>query len=94
MDENGFEIGMGSHEGLQGGEQEDPALRDERKLEARERPGMSWEKEVDRRLRHDRTIVTTTKETAVFNCGHMVIDSTPVEEQHYVQVTTQPRPQV
>ena len=39
MDEDDFEIDTGSRSGLQGVEQEDPALRDERKMKAQEGPG-------------------------------------------------------
>ena len=41
MDEDVFEIDLGSRDGLQGVEQEDPALRDKGKLEAQEGPGTS-----------------------------------------------------
>ena len=48
MDEDNFEIDMGSRDRLQGVlQQEDPALRNERKLEAWERPGTSGKEQVD-----------------------------------------------
>ena len=87
MDKDDFEIDMGSCDGLQGIEQEDPTLRNERKLEAWERPETSGKEQVDRHSCHERTVVTTTKEAVVFDCGHMVIDSTPVSERDYVPVT-------
>ena len=77
-DENNFKIDMESRDGLQDVEQEDPVLKDKRKLEARERPGTSGEEQVDGCSCHKRTIVTTTKEAAIFDRGHVVIDSTPV----------------
>ena len=41
MDEDDFEIDTWSRDGLRDVEQDDPALRDKEKLEARERPGTS-----------------------------------------------------
>ena len=87
MDEDDFEIDMGSQDGLQGVKQEDPALRDERKLEAQERPRILGEEQVDGCSHYKQAVVTTTKEAAIFDRGHMVIDSTPVREQDYVHVS-------
>ena len=76
MNEGDFEIDTGSREVLQGVKQEDPVQKDERKLAVRERPGTSEEEEVDGRSRHKQTVVySTTKEAAIFDCGHVVIDS-------------------
>ena len=87
-DENHFEIDTGSCDWLQGIDQEDPVLKDERKLEAREGPGTLGEKQVDGCSCHKQTIVTTTKEAAIFYLGHVVIDFTPVGERDYVLVIT------
>ena len=87
MDEDDFEIDTGSCDGLQSVEQEDPPLRNERKLEAWERPRTSGEKQVDGRLLHEWTVVMATKEAALFDHGHVGIDSTPVEKLDYVPVT-------
>ena len=53
MDEDDFEIDMESRDLIQGVEQEDPALRDKRKLEAQERPGSSGEEQVDGHLHQE-----------------------------------------
>ena len=37
-------------------------------------PGISGEEQVDGRSRHERTVVATMKEAAIFDCGHVVID--------------------
>ena len=66
---------MGSHDDLQGVKQEDAVLKDEEKLVAQERPGTSGEEQVDGCSRHKQTVVTITKEAAILDCGHMVIDS-------------------
>ena len=77
MNEADFQIYTGSWDGLQGVKQEDFILKDEGKLAAREKPGTSGEEQqVDGSSRHKRTVVTTTKEATIFECGHMVIDST------------------
>ena len=47
MDKGDFEIDAGSQDGLQGIEQEDPALRNKWKLVALERAGTSGEEQVD-----------------------------------------------
>ena len=60
---------------LQGVKQEDPDLKDEEKLAAQERPGTSWEEQVDERSRNKQTVITTTKEAAILDSGHVVIDS-------------------
>ena len=70
-----FEIDTGSHDKLQGIKQEDPVRKNEGKLAAQERPGTSGEEQVDGRSPHKQTVVTTTKEAAIFDCGHVVIDS-------------------
>ena len=49
MNEDNFEIDIGSRDGLQGVKQEDSILKDKGKLAAQERPGTSGEEEVDRR---------------------------------------------
>ena len=61
INEDNFEVDTGSRDRLQGVKQEDPVLKDKRKLAAQEKPGTSGEEQVDGRSRH---------------CGHMVIDST------------------
>ena len=78
MNEDNFEIDTGSCNRLQGLKQEDLTLKDGRNLEAWERPGTSGEEQVDERSRHERAIVRTTKEATVFDCNHVVIDSTSV----------------
>ena len=75
MDRDDFKTIMGSRDGLQGVEREDPALRNERKLKPQDESRFSGEAQVDGRSRHERTVVTTTKETAVFDCGHVVFHS-------------------
>ena len=87
-DEDDFEIDTGWCDKLQGVEQEDPILRNKRKLEARERPGTSREEQVDECSCHRLTIVMTTKEATIFDHVHVVIDSTPVEERDYVLIIT------
>ena len=76
MNEDDFEIDTGSRDGLQGLKQEDPILKDEGKL----RPGKNLgpqEEQVDGRSCIKQAIVyTTTKEAAIFDCGHVVNDST------------------
>ena len=59
---------------LQGVKQEDPILKKEGKLAAQERPGTSGEEQVDGGLRHERSVVVTTKEAAIFDYGHVEID--------------------
>ena len=87
MDDN-FETNTKSCDWLQGLEQEDPTLRDERKLEAQERPGTSEEEQEDGHLCHKRFIITITIESSVFDRSHLVIDSVPVEEREYAPVNT------
>ena len=53
MYEDDFEVETGSREGLRGVEQEEPALRDEGRLAARESLGISGEERVDRRPLHE-----------------------------------------
>ena len=55
--------------------QEDPVLKDEGKLASQERLGTSGEEQVDERSHHKQTVVTTMKEAAILDCGHVVIDS-------------------
>ena len=57
MNEDDFEIDTGSQDGLQGVKQEDPVLKDEGMVEARERPGTSGEEQVDIRSCDERTVV-------------------------------------
>ena len=52
MEEDDLEIETGSRDELQGMQQEHPALRDQGKLAARERPGVSGEAQVDGHSRH------------------------------------------
>ena len=73
LNEDDFEIDMGSWDRLQDIKQ-DPVLKDEEKLAARERPWTSGKEQVDGRLHHERTVLTTTKEAANFDYGHVVID--------------------
>ena len=73
MAEDGLEIDTGSPDRLQGVEQEDFALRDQRKLEAWDRAGTSGKGQVDRRSRHKQANVAAPKEAAVFNRGHVVM---------------------
>ena len=73
--EDDFEIDTGLRDGMEGVKQEDPVQKDEGKLAARERPGTLGEKQVDGCFCHERTVVATTKEATIFNCGHVVIDS-------------------
>ena len=44
-------------------------------MAAQERPGTSEEEGVDGRSRYEQTVVTTTKEAALPDCGHVVTDS-------------------
>ena len=66
---------MGSRDELQGVKQVDLVLKNEGKFAAQEQPGISGEEQVDRRSLHKQTIVTTTKEAAILDCGHVVIYS-------------------
>ena len=61
---------------LQGVKQEDPVLKDEGKLATQERLGTSGEEQVDGHSHHKQTIVMTSKEAAILDCDHVVIDST------------------
>ena len=70
MKEDDFEIDAGSRDRLQGILEKDPVLKEEVKLAARERPGTSETEQVDGRSRHERPVVTTMKEAAIFNSGH------------------------
>ena len=88
MDEDYFEIDTGSHDGLQGIKQEDPAQETKGSWKPWKRSGTSGREQVDRCLHHERTIVTTTKEAAVFDDGHVAIDSALVRERDYVPVAT------
>ena len=71
INEDDFEIDMGSRDGLHG-VKEDPVLKGEEKLASRERPWTSGKDHVDRHLRHEQTVVTTKKEAANFDYGHVV----------------------
>ena len=73
--EDDFEIDTGLCDELQGVKQDDPVLKDEGKLAAQERLGTSGEEKVDGRSCHKRTVVTTKKEAAILDCGHVEIDS-------------------
>ena len=63
IDEDNFETNTESQDRLQGIEQEDPTLRNKRKLEAQVHvgTGTSGEEQVDGLSRHERTVVPTTK---------------------------------
>ena len=74
MNEDDFEIDMGSRDELQDLKQ-DPVLKYKEKLAAWERPWTSGKELVDRHSHQKRTVVTTTKQAANFDCGHVVIDS-------------------
>ena len=75
INEDDFEIDTVLCDELQGVKQEDPVLKDGGKLVAKERPGTSGEEQVDRHSLHKQTVVMTTKEAAILDCGHMVMDS-------------------
>ena len=76
MKDDDFEIDTGSRDGLHGVKLEDPVLKDKGNLAARERPWTSVKKQIDGRSRHERTsTIATKKEAAIFDSGHMVIDS-------------------
>ena len=62
MNEDDFEIDTGSRDVVQGVKQEDPVLKDEEKLAARERQGPhTGEEQVDGRSRHKQTVVTNER---------------------------------
>ena len=61
LDENNFEINTESQDRLQGTEQEDPTLRNKRKLEAQVGTRTSGEEQVDGLSPYQRTVVPTNK---------------------------------
>ena len=75
MNECDFEIDKGSRDGLHSVKQEDPILKDERKLVAQERQGPHAEEEqVGGCSCHKRTVVKNERRYH-FYCGNLVIDS-------------------